>query len=143
MIIGIDFDGTCVTQDFPAIGKDIGAVPVLMWLIECGHKLVLTTMRSDSMIVNTKNPDIYNKAGDYLTQSVKWFENHGIELYGINENPTQKEWTQSPKPYCHLYIDDTALGCPVKFNPKLSDKYFVDWERVQELLLKQGILEWK
>lgn len=32
-IIGIDFDGTVVTHDFPKIGKDIGAVPVLKnWL---------------------------------------------------------------------------------------------------------------
>ena len=27
MIIAIDFDGTCVTDEFPKIGKDIGAVP--------------------------------------------------------------------------------------------------------------------
>lgn len=27
MIIAIDFDGTCVTHEFPKIGKDIGAAP--------------------------------------------------------------------------------------------------------------------
>lgn len=33
-IIGIDFDGTVVTHDFPKIGKNIGAVPILKrWLI--------------------------------------------------------------------------------------------------------------
>jgi len=33
MIIAIDFDGTCVTHDYPAIGKDIGAIRVLwQWL---------------------------------------------------------------------------------------------------------------
>ena len=26
MIIAVDFDGTCVTHDFPRIGKDIGAI---------------------------------------------------------------------------------------------------------------------
>lgn len=32
-IIGIDFDGTVVTHDFPKIGKDIGAVTILKdWL---------------------------------------------------------------------------------------------------------------
>ena len=25
MYIGIDFDGTCTTHDFPKVGKDIGA----------------------------------------------------------------------------------------------------------------------
>jgi len=29
MDIVIDFDGTCVTHDFPRVGKDIGAEPVL------------------------------------------------------------------------------------------------------------------
>jgi hypothetical protein len=29
MYIVIDFDGTCVAHEFPKVGKDIGAVPVL------------------------------------------------------------------------------------------------------------------
>ena len=29
MDILIDFDGTCVAHEFPKVGKDIGAVPVL------------------------------------------------------------------------------------------------------------------
>jgi hypothetical protein len=33
MIIAVDFDGTCVTHDFPHVGKDIGAVPVLKELV--------------------------------------------------------------------------------------------------------------
>ena len=45
-IICIDFDGTCVTHDFPKMGKDIGAVPVLKRLVGRGHKLILWTMRS-------------------------------------------------------------------------------------------------
>ena len=46
MFIAIDFDGTCVTHDYPEVGKDIGAVPVLKRLIDAGHKLILHTMRS-------------------------------------------------------------------------------------------------
>ena len=37
MIIGIDFDGTCVKHAFPSIGDDIGAVPVLKELVDNGH----------------------------------------------------------------------------------------------------------
>jgi len=37
MVIAIDFDGTCVTHDFPKVGKDIGAVPVLRELVENGY----------------------------------------------------------------------------------------------------------
>lgn len=40
MIIAIDFDGTCVTHDYPRIGKDIGAVPVLKKIVENGHRLL-------------------------------------------------------------------------------------------------------
>lgn len=29
MIIAVDFDGTCVTHEFPKVGKDIGAVTLI------------------------------------------------------------------------------------------------------------------
>ena len=45
MIIAIDFDGTCVTHEYPKIGKDIGAVDTLRALVAKGHKLILWTMR--------------------------------------------------------------------------------------------------
>ena len=34
MEICVDFDGTCVTHEFPKVGKDIGAVPVLKKLVD-------------------------------------------------------------------------------------------------------------
>ena len=46
MVIAVDFDGTCVTHEFPKVGKDIGAVPVLKKLVEKGHQIILHTMRS-------------------------------------------------------------------------------------------------
>ena len=45
--IAIDFDGTCVTHEYPNVGRDIGAAPVLRKLVENGHKLILWTMRDD------------------------------------------------------------------------------------------------
>ena len=125
MYIAIDFDGTCVTHDYPRIGKDIGAVTVLKRLVEAGHKLILNTMRS----------------GNELQDAIDWFSTNGIELYGVNENPTQKRWTQSPKVYAHLYIDDAALGCPLRMNSNLSDRPFVDWEVVAYLLFEDEILK--
>lgn len=125
MIIGIDFDGTCVTHDYPAIGKDIGAVNVLKRLVNSGHKLILNTMRS----------------GVKLQDAINWFKENGIELYGANANPTQKSWTQSPKVYAHLYIDDAALGCPLKMDSNLSDRPFVDWEVIERWLFDDGILK--
>lgn len=124
MYIAIDFDGTCVTHDYPRIGKDIGAVTVLKRLVEAGHKLILNTMRS----------------GNELQDAIDWFNENGIELYGANENPTQKRWTQSPKVYAHLYIDDAALGCPLRMNSDLSERPFVDWEVVSFLLEDNAII---
>ena len=33
MVIALDFDGTVVTHEYPYIGEDIGAVPVLKELV--------------------------------------------------------------------------------------------------------------
>ena len=120
----VDFDGTCVTHDFPRIGKDIGAVPVLKKMIANGCKLILFTMRS----------------GETLDDAVKWFKDNDIPLYGIQTNPTQRYWTTSPKSYAELMIDDSALGCPLKFDATLSDRPFVDWAAVEKLLIEKGII---
>lgn len=117
MIIAIDFDGTCVTHDFPRVGKEIGAVPVLKKMIDNGHKLILYTMRD----------------GKTLNDAIKWFSDNEIPLYGINENPTQKRWTTSPKVFAHVYIDDMALGCPLKEDPTVSDRPFVDWDKIDKM----------
>lgn len=40
MIIAVDFDGTCVTHEFPRVGKEIGAAEVLKELTDKGHKII-------------------------------------------------------------------------------------------------------
>lgn len=140
MEICIDFDGTCVTHEFPRVGKDIGAVPVLKKIINAGHNLILFSMRSD-IKKNTEDEYTANKqTGDFLTEAVNWFKRNDIKLYGINENPTQTSWTNSPKAYGQLYIDDAALGCPLIYNPKISDRPFVDWIEIEKILKKNKII---
>ena len=114
LYIGIDFDGTCVTHEYPRVGKDIGAVPVLKKLTDSGHLLILNTMRS----------------GKELDDAAQWFIDNDIPLYGVNENPSQKSWTSSPKVYAHLYIDDAALGCLLKMDNAVSDRPFVNWDDI-------------
>ena len=121
--IAIDFDGTCVTHEFPNIGKDIGAVPVLRELVEKGCRLILFTMRS----------------GKYLEDASTWFAANEIKLAGLQTNPGQKVWTQSPKAYAELYIDDAGLGCPLKTD-SLSERPYVDWGKVREELVRLGYL---
>ena len=112
MIIAIDFDGTCVKHAYPRIGEDIGAVPVLKEMVKNGHQLVLNTMRS----------------GKLLDEAIQWFENNDIKLSGANHTPGQATWTQSPKVYAQLYIDDAALGCPTVMDD--NGRVYVDWKIV-------------
>lgn len=131
MIIAIDFDGTCVTHDYPNVGVDIGAVPVLKKLVENGHQLMLWTMRG-----NKPN-------GKTLDDAVKWFADNQIPLWGINENPDQTKtgWTNSNKQHAELYIDDAALGCPLYYDMTFHSRPFVNWDDVEYSLIKKGILK--
>ena len=124
MIINIDFDGTTTTHDYPLIGKDIGAQKVLKKLTDNGHQLILFTMRSDKE----------------LDDSVEWFKQNNIPLYGIQTNPTQASWTSSPKSLADLILDDSALGCPLKYDPTISSRLFVDWEIVEKMLIEIGYI---
>lgn len=144
MIIGVDFDGTCVTHEFPNVGKEIGAAEILKALTDRGHQIILFTIRSyqkegaaDSNTLGYADPEKIELPLDTLDDAINWFKIHDIPLYGVNENPNQKSWSQSPKPYCHVYIDDSAVGCPLKYD-FLSDRPYVDWEKVDDLLFAKG-----
>ncbi|RYF64747.1 MAG: hypothetical protein EOO39_26115 [Cytophagaceae bacterium] len=120
-VVAVDFDGTCVTHEYPKVGKDCPhAVEVLKQIVSSGAGIILFTMRHS----------------DYLNEAVRWFAEREIPLYGIQLNPTQHTWTSSSKCYAHLYIDDAALGCPLLVDPTVADRPFVDWIGVDKLLQK-------
>lgn len=123
LVIAVDFDGTCVTHEYPYMGSDIGAVPVLKELTDAGYRLILTTMRS----------------GKTEKEAVKWFKDNDIPLWGVNKNPEQKSWTSSPKVYADLYIDDCALGVPLTTSAS-STRPYVDWTRIRKWLVAEGYL---
>lgn len=125
MYIAIDFDGTCVTHEYPYIGKDVGAVPVLRKIVEAGHKIILHTMR----------------AGKEAEEAENWFRDHQLPLFGINNNKTQWRWTKSKKVFAHLYIDDATLGAPLKIDPRLSERPFYDWEIAEKMLEDIGVIK--
>lgn len=135
--INLDFDGTCVTHDYPRTGNDIGAQKVLKKLTDNGHQLILFTMRSNAKF--TRLDGTIETTG--LTDALKWFKRHDIPLYGIQTHPEQKTWTESPKSYAHLMIDDSALGCPLTFDKTLSTRPFVDWVRVEEMLIEMKLIK--
>jgi hypothetical protein len=120
--IVIDCDGTVMTHDYPRIGKDIGAVPVLKELIDNKHQLILFTMRS----------------GKTLNDAVNWFKENEISLFGIQTNPTQHEWTDSPKAYGQLIIDDAAAFAPLRLDLSYSNRPFIDWDKMRDELVRTG-----
>jgi len=120
-IIGVDFDGTCVTHEYPKVGVDIGAQEVLKDLVKANHKLILWTIRD----------------GKYLKDATDWFNRNNIPLFGVNKNPDQN-WSASPKAYCNLYLDDAALGVPLIH---LYSRPHVNWKKVRTLLVRYGYLK--
>ena len=126
--IAVDFDGTIVDHQFPDIGKE--APCAFRWMRrfqELGAKLILWTMRSDQQ-----------GCGNVLSDAIDYCREAGIEFDFVNENP--QHWTSSPKAYAHVYIDDAAFGCPLRENPRMGGRPFVDWgvvgPAVERMILK-------
>lgn len=118
--IGLDFDGTLCFHRFPEVGNPIpGAFEWIRKWMEKKPVLILHTMRSDG-----------EHFGDTLTAAVEFCRSQGVEFEGLNEGVGDREWTDSPKPYAHVYVDDLALGCPLICDEHYSAHPFVDWDIV-------------
>jgi len=113
--IAVDFDGTIVCHKFPEIGEPVPmAIDTIKSWIDMGFRVILWTMRHDK----------------YLDDAVRYCKEAGIEFYGVNENPSQG-WSDSPKAYAHRYVDDMAIGCPLR---EYNGYKVVDWKKISELI---------
>lgn len=106
LMIAIDFDGTIVEHQFPAIGDPIpGAFDVLKELQEAGHRLILWTCREDFGHLIDKQ---------YLKDAIDFCEKNGIVFDAINEGIEEEEFRPEGvlrrKPCAHYYIDDAIVG---------------------------------
>jgi hypothetical protein len=77
---------------------------------------------------------------DPLYRAIAWFKSNGINLYGVNENPDQAEWSHSRKIYANVYIDDQFIGCPLIFPTNAKFRPHVDWMRVTDILAMKGYI---
>lgn len=137
LIIAVDFDGTLADHRFPDIGGEVpGAFRWLREFQEAGAKLILWTMRSDYR-GTSRSPEGNEPDRDYLGEAVKFCEYRGVTFWGQNENPDQHSWTDSPKVYAHIYIDDAALGCPLRDYPRMGSRKCVDWDVVGPLVMRR------
>ncbi len=127
MICACDFDGTIVTHRFPNIGMEIpGAIKTIQTLRENGHRVFLWTMRG-----------YHSKYKHCLDDAVMWLEEHDCPLDGINRSPGGFT-TTSPKQHANLYIDDSALGCPMQIiADAIGPTTCVDWSGVIKHLHNQ------
>ena len=95
--IAIDFDGTIVDHDYPAIGKEkLFAFQTLRELEKLGARLILWTFR----------------AGKELDEAVEYCRKNGIEFYAVNKNYPEEIFddTVSRKIDADIYIDDKNIG---------------------------------
>ncbi len=124
MYICLDFDGTVVDHRYPEIGEPVPkALDYLRKLQLGGARIILWTMRADS------------EDAPLLTHAASYLKENGIHLYGINRNPDQDEWTTSPKAYGNVYVDDSAIGCPL-IHPRGFKRPCVNWKKVGPMLEK-------
>lgn len=142
MKILVDFDGTCIFQlpEPGHCGEDTGAGKVLRELQKY-HELYLWTARNH----NPKNP--YNWINgkprdiDSLDQAIRWFENEGIRLHGVND--MEDNICRSRKIHGDLLIDDVSIGIPkiwrdisfysyVDERWKTTRSFCVDWKNLWE-----------
>lgn len=135
MIIAVDFDGTVVSHEYPFIGKDIGAVPVLKALVDNGHRIILNTMRDYTPKSFKKGDKVFTI--NTLKEAVNWFKENKIPLSGINKNHEQSNWTNSPKIFAHIYIDDSSLGVPLIFK---GVRPYVNWIEIAQLLKNKNLI---
>ncbi len=98
MLIAIDFDGTIVTHEYPAIGREIPfAIDTLKKLqSDLQYRLVLWTVRE----------------GKELEEAVEFCKKRGLEFYAINSNYPEetKEHNEPRKLKADLFVDDRNLG---------------------------------
>ena len=98
MRIAVDFDGTIVEHEYPAIGREIPfATDTLRMLIAERHRLILWTVRE----------------GKLLDEAVEWCRQRGVEFYAVNRDyPEEEDFHEnfSRKLKVDLFIDDRNVG---------------------------------
>ncbi|WP_025882091.1 BT0820 family HAD-type phosphatase [Segatella baroniae] len=99
MKIAVDFDGTIVTHEYPAIGEELPfATETLRMLARDGHQLILWSVRE----------------GRLLQEAVDWCRERGVEFWAVNRDyPEEKVENNnhfSRKLKADLFIDDRNVG---------------------------------
>lgn len=126
MIISVDFDGTVVDDSFPEVGTDLPlVVESLHEIVDRGHNIILFTMRGTT--------ERSLSGGTVVDEAVEWYKERSIPLFGINRNPQQFAWTDSPKPHSDIFVDDKGACIPL-IQKRWMKAPGVDWELVMKFI---------
>ena len=95
MIIAVDFDGTIVEHQYPAIGREKPfAIDTLKKLAKEHHRLILWTVRE----------------GKLLQEAIDFCKERGLEFYAVNRNYPEEKHPTERKLRAEMWIDDRNLG---------------------------------
>ena len=95
MIIAVDFDGTIVEHQYPAIGREKPfAIDTLKKLAKEHHRLILWTVRE----------------GKLLQEAIDFCKERGLEFYAVNRNYPEEKHPTERKLRVEMWIDDRNLG---------------------------------
>ena len=133
MTIYLDFDGTVVEHQYPALGaENPHAFRVIRTLQDKGHSIILNTYRADL------NDGSLEEALAFLNDSA-----HGLDTISKSTakkiHPGPFDLTESLR-FDKLYIDDIAEGIPLIPNRIIANGFMVDWLAVEHALIQVGIL---
>lgn len=97
LVIGVDFDGTIVTENFPGIGEiKQRTVDLMHTAIKAGHTVIIWTCRT----------------GQHADEARNFLIDNNIPFHYFNDNPEdpwRKAGSTGKKIFCNYYLDDRAI----------------------------------
>jgi hypothetical protein len=133
LTIYLDFDGTVVEHQYPALGaENPHAIRVIRALQDKGHTIILNTYRAD---LNDGS----------LAEALEYLNSPSNGLLPITEHTARKI---HPGPFDlreslrfeKLYIDDISEDIPLIPNRMIANGFMVNWPAVEIELMRASIL---
>lgn len=136
MKIYLDFDGTIVENQYPAVGQcNMGCFEIIDKLEKAGHEIILNTTRVEF------NNGTLIEAIKFINHSMANLKNN-TQVYSFPNTdhkyePTKWDWDFHFKTG-RIFIDDTCDGIPLK-NAISSSGQMVDWDRLDLEFKEHGL----
>ncbi|MBL0330065.1 MAG: hypothetical protein IPP64_11765 [Bacteroidetes bacterium] len=135
MKIYLDFDGTVVEHQYPAIGQcNDGCFDIIEKLYNAGHEIILNTMR-----VEFSNGTL-QEAIEFINRAMKNLNISQIDSFKNTDHkyePTKWDWDLHINSG-RIFIDDVCEGIPLK-NSITTSRKMVDWDKLDLEFIEHGI----